>query len=143
MISSTLSIILAQRLVKRLCQEKEKYFLKDHDLKDIAKYCDLQKILKILKEEKIVKPKQTLKDVPFFRPKAGRTCPDGYKGRVGIYELLPVTETIKQLIVQRATSDQIQERAISEGMVTMIEDGFIKAAQGVTSIEEVLRVIIE
>ena len=143
LISSTLSIILAQRLVKRLCQEKEKYFLKDHDLKDIAKYCDLQKILKILKEEKIIKPKQTLKDVPFFRPKAGRTCPDGYKGRVGIYELLPVTETIKQLIVQRATSDQIQERAISEGMVTMIEDGFIKAAQGVTSIEEVLRVIIE
>lgn len=143
LISSTLSIILAQRLVKRLCQEKEKYFLKDRDLKDIAKYCDLQKILKILKEEKIAKPKQTLKDVPFFRPKAGRTCPDGYKGRVGIYELLPVTETIKQLIVQRATSDQIQEQAISEGMVTMIEDGFIKAAQGVTSIEEVLRVIID
>ena len=143
LISSTLSVILAQRLVKRLCQEKEKYFLKDADLKNIAKYCDLTKILKILKEEKIVKPKQTMKDIPFFRPKTSKTCPEGYKSRIGIYEVLPVTETIKELIVKMATSDQIQRQAVQEGMVTMIEDGFIKAAQGITSIEEVLRVIIE
>ena len=143
LISSTLNIILAQRLVKKLCQEKEKYFLGDADLKNIAKYCDLPKILTILKAEKIIKPKQTLKDIPFFRPKESKICSEGYKGRVGIFEVLPIRETIKEMIVKKATSDDIQRQAVKEGMITMVEDGFIKAAQGITSIEEVLRVITE
>ena len=54
-----------------------------------------------------------------------------------------ITETIKELIVKHATTDQIQEQAKKEGMKTMIEDGFVKAVQGITSLEEVLRVIIE
>ncbi len=70
-------------------------------------------------------------------------CPEGYKGRIGIFEALPVTETIKELIVKQATSDQIKNQAKKEGMRTMIEDGFIKAIQGITSVEEVLRVIAE
>ncbi|MBI2450373.1 MAG: type II/IV secretion system protein [Candidatus Nealsonbacteria bacterium] len=143
LVSSTLNIILAQRLVKRLCQDKEKYFLKEAELKNFAKYFDLATILKILKEKKISKPRQTLKDIPFFRPKSTKTCPEGYKGRIGIYEALSVTETIKRLITQKATSDEIQRQAIKEGMMTMVEDGFIKASQGITSLEEVLRVIIE
>lgn len=143
LISSTLNVILAQRLVRRLCPEKEKYRLSESELKNIAKYSDLDRILKILKEEKIVKPKASFKDIDFFRPKKSKECPDGYKGRIGIFEVLPVTETIKELIVKQATSDQIQEQAQKEGMRTMIEDGFVKATQGITSIEEVLRVIIE
>lgn len=143
LISSTLNIILAQRLVKRLCQEKEQYFLKGAELKDIAKYCDLVRVLKVLKEEKIAKPKQTIEEIPFYRPKPSKACQDGYRGRIGIYEVLPVTETIKELIVKKATSDQIQHQAVKEGMITMVEDGLVKAAQGITSIEEVLRVIIE
>ncbi len=143
LISSTLNIILAQRLVRRLCSEKEKYTLKDPEIKKLKKYCNPENILKILKEEKLAKPKQTLRDVPFYRPKSSKTCPDGYKGRIGIYEVLPVTETIKELIVKTADSDQIQAQAQAEGMRTMVEDGFIKAAQGITSIEEVLRVIVE
>ena len=143
LISSTLNVVLAQRLIKRFCKEKEKYKLTVPELKNIAKYCDLDRILKILKEEKIAQRNQTLKDIPFYRPKKSKECPGGYKGRIGIYEVLAVTETIKELIVKRATSDQIQERAQKEGMRTMVEDGFIKAAQGITSIEEVLRVIIE
>ncbi|MFH1841279.1 MAG: GspE/PulE family protein [Candidatus Nealsonbacteria bacterium] len=143
LISSTLNIILAQRLVKRFYGEKEEYKLKDSDLKNIAKYCDLEKILKILKEEKIAKPGQTLKDISFYRPKPTKKCPEGYQGRIGIYEVLQVTESIKELIVKRTTSNKIQEQAQKEGMTTMIEDGFLKAAQGITSIEEILRVIIE
>ena len=57
--------------------------------------------------------------------------------------MLPITETIKELIIKSADSDQIQARAQVEGMRTMVEDGFVKAAQGITSIEEVLRVITE
>ena len=109
----------------------------------ISYFVGFPDILKILKEEKLAKPKQTLRDVPFYRPKSSKTCPDGYKGRIGIYEVLPVTETIKELIVKTADSDQIQAQAQAEGMRTMVEDGFIKAAQGITSIEEVLRVIVE
>ena len=143
LISSTLNCILAQRLVRRLCPEKEKYALKDSEIKNLGKYCDLDRILKILKEEKIIKPRDDFKDVVFYRPKPSRGCPEGYRGRLGIYEVLSVTETIKELIVKRATSAQIQAQAQKEGMRLMVEDGFIKAAQGITSIEEVLRVIIE
>ena len=82
-------------------------------------------------------------DVSFYKPKKSNDCPDGYQGRIGIYEILPVTETIKELIVQRVTSDKIQSVAEEAGMLTMVEDGITKAAQGVTTIEEVLRVIME
>ncbi len=143
LISSTLNIIIAQRLVRRLCSDKEKYTLSRLDLQNLGKYCDLNKMLKILKQQKIVKPSQTLKNISFYRPKTQKDCADGYQGRVGIYEVLPVTESIKELIIRRTTTDEIQRQAQKEGMITIMEDGFIKAAQGLTSIEEVLRVIIE
>ncbi len=143
LISSTLNIILAQRLVRKFAKEKEKYKLKQPDLKNLAKYCDLTKILKILKEEKIIGPKEKLKDIEFCRPKPTKEFPSGYKGRIGIYEVLSITESIKELIIKKASNDEIQERGQKEGMITMFEDGFIKAAQGITSIEEVLRVISE
>lgn len=143
LISSTLNCALAQRLVRKLSERKEKYYLKESELKNLARYCELDRILEILKSEKLAKPKQTFNKIPFYRPKPDKDCPEGYKGRIGIFEVLAVTETIKDLIIKQATSDQIQAQAQKEGMRTMIEDGFVKAAQGITSIEEVLRVIIE
>lgn len=143
LISSTLNLIIAQRLVRKLHGEKQQYFLKTSELDNIAKYCNLEKIQKALIEEKIIKAGTPFNKIPFFRPKPTKECPDGYKGRIGIFEVLPVTQSIKELIVKEATSDQIQFRAEKEGMKTMVEDGFIKAASGITSIEEVLRVIIE
>jgi type IV pilus assembly protein PilB len=143
LISSTLNLILAQRLVRRLCKEKEKYKLTRSELKNLEKYCNLERVLKILKEEKLAKENQSLEDIIFYRPKPAKECPDGYKGRIGIFEVLPITESIKELIIKNATSDQIRDQALKEGMKTMVEDGFVKAAQGITSVEEVLRVIIE
>lgn len=143
LISSTLNIILAQRLVRKICPQKEKYFLSQAELKNFSNYCDLDKILEILKREKIVSAKSSFKNIPFYRPKISKESPEGYKGRIGIFEVLPVTETIKEMIVKKATSDEIQAQAQKEGMITMVEDGFIKAAQGLTSIEEILRVIME
>ena len=142
LISSTVSIILAQRLVRRLCG-KEEYKLSDKDIESLSQYCDFDKVLQELINQKIIKSANSIKDVPFYHPKETKECPDGYKGRIGIYEVLPITESIKSLIVSSATSDQIQEQAKKEGMVTMVEDGIVKAAQGITSIEEVLRVITE
>lgn len=143
LISSTLDVVLAQRLVRRLCSEKEKYNLKEAEIKNLRKYCDLEIILNVLKEEKIIEAKQDLKDVAFYRPKISKDCPEGYKGRIGIYEVLLVTESIKEMIVKETDADKIQKQAQKEGMRTIIEDGFVKAAQGVTSIEEVLRVMAE
>lgn len=143
LIASTVNCIVAQRLVRRLSNDKEKYKLKEAELKNLEKYCDFKRILEIFKEEKIVKEKMTLKDIEFYHPKPSKDCPDGYKGRIGIYEVLPITATIKELVISKATADAIQEQAQKEGMRNMIEDGFIKAAQGITTIEEVLRVISE
>ena len=143
LISSVLNLIIAQRLVRKLCEDKEKYTLSAQDFEEISSYCNIAKVEEVLRQNKTLGPKEAFRDITFFKPKPGSDCPDGYKGRVGIYELLPVTESIKELIVQNATSDKIQAQAQQEGMITMVEDGFVKAAQGITTIEEVLRVIME
>jgi type IV pilus assembly protein PilB len=143
LLSSTLNLVIAQRLVRRLAEERQKYHLSDSEIKNLAKYCDLVKIEGVLQAEKILKPTQKITEVDFYRPKPSKDAPEGYKGRVGIYEIFKVTETIKSLIQKNATSDEIQHQAQKEGMLLMIEDGFMKAAQGITSIEEVLRVITE
>jgi type IV pilus assembly protein PilB len=143
LISSTLNLIIAQRLVRKLYKMKEKYKLSENQLKELGKYCNISKITDLLKKEKIINQSQKLEDVYFYKPKKSKNCPDGYQGRIGIFEVLPVTETIKELIIKQVPSDNIEKQAKKEGMRTMIEDGFLKAAQGITSIEEVLRVVIE
>ncbi len=143
LISSTLNVIIAQRLVRKFYGDKEKYKLKPEELKNLAKYCDLEKILKILKKEKLVKPKSSLKDIELYRPKASKDSSSGYKGRIGIFEVLIVNETIRELIIKKASTKEITDQAIKDGMRTMVEDGFVKAFKGITSMEEVLRVIID
>jgi len=76
---------------------------------------------------------------------AGKGCEacnfSGYMGRAGIYEFLPVTDEVKQLIMQRATADQIKAKAVEQGMVTLQQAGWHKVKQGLTSPQEVIRVI--
>src|SRR5581483_3741729 len=138
LISSTLSLIIAQRLVRRFASETEKYKLKPADIANLQKYCDLERIVTILKGEKLAKPKDTIKDIEFYRPKGAKDNDKAYKGRLGIVEALPISEPIRDLIIKKATTREIADQAIREGMRTMIEDGFVKAAQGLTSIEEIL-----
>ncbi|MBI2643909.1 MAG: Flp pilus assembly complex ATPase component TadA [Candidatus Wildermuthbacteria bacterium] len=143
LLASTVNLVIAQRLVRRLCEDKEEYRLSPQDLERFKEYCDIEKVTKTMRESKMIPSNRTLLDVSFYKPKPNAESPDGYRGRVGIYEVLPVTETIKGLLVERASSDRIQQQAEREGMLTMIEDGLLKAIQGVTTIEEVLRVINE
>jgi len=143
LIASTLNVIVAQRLIRCLAAGKEEYRLKDADLEHLKNYCDTDRILKVLKEQKTVPAAATWKTISFWRPRPGKESADGYKERIGIHEVLPVTPAVRELIVKNAMADAIQETAVKEGMVTMFEDGFVKAAQGLTSIEEVLRVISE
>jgi len=143
LIVSTAKVVLGQRLVRKLCKTKEEYTLTDAELKKLEPHIDFDKVLAALKEEKIVDGKATWKTIKFGRPKKSDECPDGYSGRMGIYEVLPVTRSIKELIMKGATADAIGDQAKKEGMMSMIEDGIFKAAQGLTTIEEVLRVINE
>lgn len=143
LVASTLRMVIAQRLVRRLCPEMEEYYLKEEEIKSLSKSYNLDKILQILKKEKIIRENQRWSDVKFGKPKKTSRCPEGYKGRVGIYEVLSVSDAIKELIIKEKSADEIQEQAEKEEMLTMFEDGFIKAARRITSIEEVLRVITE
>jgi type II secretory ATPase GspE/PulE/Tfp pilus assembly ATPase PilB-like protein len=143
LLASTLNVVLAQRLVRKLCDGKKEVKLTAATMKKLLKNCDADNLLKILKEEKITKTKQSIDQVKFFQSEKTKTCPEGFKGRMGIYEVLPITETIKELIAGGAFSDQIKDQAVKEGMRTMVEDGLLKAAQGATTIEEVLRVVME
>ncbi len=143
LIASTVNAILAQRLVRRLCDEREEYTLSDDQIKAFSDQFDLDRILKVMIKEKAVDPKSTWKTIKFYRAKPTKDCPSGYKGRIGIYEVLEMSEKIKELTIKRASQDEITEVAKEEGMITMLEDGFVKAARGFTTIEEVLRVTKE
>jgi len=132
LITSTINVIIAQRLVRTLCKEKTSYALTKENLAALEKEVDLDRIHGFLEKERIIKKGVTWKDIPFYKPKESSECPDGYHGRIGIHEVLEMSTTIKQLIMQSATADQIELQAKSEGMMTMLEDGIIKAVQGIT-----------
>jgi type IV pilus assembly protein PilB len=140
---STLRVIIGQRLVRRLTPDHEPYELTKDQQADLENLIDQGAVLKALKEEKIVSAETTWKNAPFYKPHENGQSPSGYATRIGIYEVLPVTSTIKELIMKSAAGDEIHEQARKEGMLTMSEDGIFKSVQGLTTIEEVLRVITE
>ncbi len=139
---STIDIIIAQRLVRKLSEHKEKYFLSKTEIATLSKTVDLDRVLQALKDEKVIKSADSWEKIPFWKPIASKDD-DGYKGRLGIHEVLKVTQSIKDLIIKGATTTEIEEQAKKEGMLTMIEDGIFNAVKGITTIEEVLRVISE
>lgn len=143
LIVSTVRVVIGQRLVRRLCKNKEEYRLSDEEIEVLGRSVDLDRVLAALKEERVVAENATWKDIPFFRPVEGKDCADGYSGRVGIHEVLRVSSAIRELVMREATGEEIEEQAKKEGMMTMLEDGIFKAVQGHTTIEEVLRVISE
>ena len=140
---STLNIVIAQRLVRKLASSKVKYFLNKEEITSLGNVVSLDRVLVFLKTEKVVGEKDTWDKVPFWKPNSTKDTEDGYSGRIGIHEILKVTPTIKDLIMKGATAGDIEAQAKTDGMMTMIEDGIFKAVQGVTTIEEVLRVISE
>jgi type IV pilus assembly protein PilB len=143
LIVSTVKVIIAQRLIRKLSNFKEKYFMSKSEIASLGKIVDLDRILGFLKKEKIVGEKDTMETIPFYKPKESPEAKDGYNGRVCINEVFKMSPAIKDLVVQGSSDSVINEQAKKEGMMTMIEDGIFKAVQGVTTIEEVLRVISE
>lgn len=143
LISSTVNVIVAQRLVRRLCQSKTKKVLPKETPTDLLKKIQTEHITSILQKERLIDGKTSFEKIPWTEPTKSEECPDGYKGRVGIYEVLEVTESIRDLIIKHGSADDIEKRAREEGMITMFEDGVIKAAEGTTTLAEILRVTSE
>ncbi len=170
LIASTVRAVVGQRLVRRLCVDcRESYTPDDAISKQIAGifHTDQPEVMKHVNElEKEAleaglgkgnvskKNKQTsdelstteTKIIKLWKAHDGgcESCNhSGYKGRIGIYEVLENTTPLQKLIVSNSTSETIQDQAIKDGMVTMQTDGFIKALRGQTSIEEILRVTSE
>ncbi len=155
LIASTVKAVIGQRLVRRLCMHCRQQYTPDaQELNYIAEMFNLKEgAMKRFNElEKQAAADQIGKDTPIgstpetiqylWRPNpdgCDECGHNGFKGRVGIYEVLGISVPIQKMITANATSNDIQEEAIKEGMVTMQTDGFIKSLRGVTTLEEVLR----
>jgi type IV pilus assembly protein PilB len=148
LVASTANVIIAQRLVRKVCHDCcVEYKLNDKEMDVLSNNYEMEKILEVIKRSDILggtlKAKDKWKDVKLFKAKGCEQCMGGYRGRNGIYEVLEIDEEIRKMISQRASSHDIETKAREKGMLTMIEDGFAKCIQGLTTVEEILRVTKE
>mgnify|MGYP001068833070 CR=1 FL=1 len=132
LVASTVNIIIGQRLIRKICMKCiYSYTLSTQEIEDIKKEINIDKFVNTAQ----------VKEIRLYRGKGCDACNHtGYTGRIGIFEVLKIEENIRELIVARADSDQLSKTAISNGMTTMLEDGFVKAFSGKTTIEEIFRV---
>ena len=146
LVAYTTNIIVAQRLVRKICLHCKKEDKLDANATDeLAKVFNTEKLIRLFKDNL---PKQhigsAIKQMTFYKGAGCHRCGQtGYKGRQGIYEVLIVDEEMIKKINQRATADDIKDLARKKGMITIMEDGLIKAKMGITTISEVLRVTKE
>ncbi len=145
LIASTMNAVLAQRLVRVICKDcKTEMKLDEAADSSLQKQFHFDRLARALEREGLVQKGSKLRgfrDLPYFRGEGCDKCNrTGYRGRMGIHEVLEVTPEIGTMIMERKTSQEIQNYAEEQGMVTLWEDGFIKATQGVTTVEEILRV---
>lgn len=146
LIATTTNLIIAQRLVRKICSRCiHSYTLDKKGVTELDKIVNVKLVMKTLEREKIISlEKQSMESLLFYRGKGCKECNfEGYKGRIGIYEVLEVNEDVSKMIIRKANADELKVAAKGQNMITMLEDGFMKAKQGVTTIEEVLRVTKE
>ncbi|MBL7479214.1 type IV-A pilus assembly ATPase PilB [Legionella bononiensis] len=126
-IASSVTIIIAQRLARKLCEH----------CKVVRDDFTNQGLLELGFKE------SDLLDIKLYKSVGCNQCTNGYRGRVGLFEVLPMTKTIGQLIMSGGNSLEILKIAQSEGMLTIFESGLEKVRQGITTIEEVNRVTVD
>lgn len=137
LLTSSIHTIIGQRLTRKICQVC-KYEVKVDEL-------EVDEVRGHIKEmPEAVQLELNKKELAFYMGKGCDTCNGkGYRGRVGVFEVLNVTEAVRELILKRSSGASISKQAVSEGMVTMTQDGIVKALRGLTSLEEVWRVTRE
>lgn len=147
LIASTVNTIIGQRLVRRLADNKVSYQADDVETAAIK-----ETLQALLPSDKSAVP-EFIKDLGYetlpligenaytlYRGKDTSQTPGGYKGRLGLYEVIDVDDEIENMILSRSTSGEIHDKAVEKGMISMREDGYLKALQGMTTLEEVNRV---
>ena len=146
LIASTIRVVIGQRLVRRVADENIKYSSSPTETAAILNtvgrllpktHEDISKYEKVLDYNL---PLVNQKEYTLVKGKDSPGSPGGYRGRIGIFEAFEITPNIQNLILERATSSQIEQIARKEGMVTMREDGYLKALSGLTTIQEIDRV---
>lgn len=148
LVASTINTVIGQRLVRRICT-KCKYEYKANDAEIASIKQTLNGVLPTAKGD-VAKAEDDLgyDNLPLagdsaytlFKGKGCNDCTNGYKGRSGIYEVFGMTDAMEKLLVAHSTTSQIQDQAQHDGMVTMKQDGYLKALNGITTLEEVARV---
>lgn len=122
-VASAVNIVTAQRLVRRICNNCKA----EHTIED-----------EVLEAARI--PDEQLKQLTFYHGEGCEGCDaSGYKGRQGLYEVMPMSHTLRAMIMQGDSADAMKRRAVEEGMLTLRQDGLLKAGRGVTTLEEVLK----
>jgi len=134
----TLSLAIAQRLVRKLCVHCKKKIKADKEIKEIL-------LKEIENFPPAVKADIKLDKILYiYEPVGCKRCNNvGYSGRIGVYEILEMTDELSKLTLTKPSEAQIAEEAERQGMLTMKQDGMLKVLEGVTSLEEVLRVAEE
>jgi type II secretory ATPase GspE/PulE/Tfp pilus assembly ATPase PilB-like protein len=131
LLASSMTAIVAQRVVRKIHDSCKDSFVPDLKVRE-----EMKKELGSLWPED--------KEMKFYKGKGDPDCSNtGYLGRIGIFEVLPVTEKISRLILERAPASTIEKEARGEGMISLKQDGYLKTLEGITTIEEVLRVAQE
>ena len=150
LIASTVRTVIGQRLIRRLADGAESYQSTTAETSAIKQ--TLAGLLpKTTEEAKKFSEDLGHKDLPMatqnaytlYKGKDSASAPGGYKGRMGLYEVFDVSPEIQQLILKRSTSNEIQKVALAQGMISMRQDGYLKALDGLTTLDEVNRVAAE
>lgn len=133
LITSSINCVIGQRLVRRICDNCRE----EEEIPAAVK--------SFIKKQLSDVPSGQLKDVDveqlhFYHGKGCPNCTNGYRGRIGIFEVLPMSDAIEELAVKKAPASELKKQAIADGMVTMVQDGLIKALKGITTVDEVMRV---
>ena len=123
-VAASVHLILAQRLVRRLCSACRKPVEYPEEVLTSAGFSQ----------------SGDFSDLKLYGPEGCDECTRGYKGRTGVFQVMPVTEAIAELIVQNAGQEAIEKQALAEGVMTMRQAGLVKVRAGITSLEEILRV---
>lgn len=137
LLPASINAIIAQRLIRKLCKCKKPVTMQDLDPHVRSR---VEKALKRTKKEELISriPAEILQKPLFYQAVGCPECDNvGYKGRVGIYEILEITPNIKKMIIEGSSATAINDIAIDDGMTSLEQDGIIKALNGRTSLEEV------
>ncbi len=136
LIASTVNVAIAQRLVRRICPKcihSHSSKTRKKEMDQLRRHINIKKLLN-----------KDPKNLILYEGKGCAVCKNtGYAGRIGLFEIMEISDEVKDLIMRNANSSQIRKLAIEQGMITLLEDGLFKAVNGLTTVSEILRVAID